>query len=430
MIDKPVSDCFHELALSLQDFSGKVEVGRASAGVDKQPKLPLDDYPAAHSMDTTWFAVDADGFVGSFSTDESGVVPWRAARVEQVFEYADSPSNVFVVNSRDFKFYNDVHDVTDFIIRQILWAAPEQVLLNVSDQDRARHEDQHETISRTWQRFGLDEPYGEYLMFLPSEKLAEPYLEMGLARAKTLHDRTQHPDFKKRNWLTRKLNEPIWRSPVAVYFDEIDFQDCLKLHDAACLFCGQFDEFFESKLGVYRFECSFAETVSEMSVHDKGNYFRETHHHKPISPTHPLHVDYLPTGLRVLVEAVRFDKLRFRDSESVNVVEQQPCYERRDPRCFAFDSETRTLSCTSIRSEVNEQTEQMWKRAEEQADRWGYVYCDLDSPASLNAKRRLLRLRQYFNDVTRNTGFIESSEAYIRKIEDDIAESEKRIIDD
>jgi hypothetical protein len=33
------------------------------------------DFPAAHSMDTTWFAIDADGCVGIFSSDEGGAVP-------------------------------------------------------------------------------------------------------------------------------------------------------------------------------------------------------------------------------------------------------------------------------------------------------------------------------------------------------------------
>src|SRR5262245_55639034 len=44
-----------------------------------------DDLPAAHSMDTHWFAVDEDGFVGYFSTGEGGAMPpqadtdWREA---------------------------------------------------------------------------------------------------------------------------------------------------------------------------------------------------------------------------------------------------------------------------------------------------------------------------------------------------------------
>ncbi len=38
------------------------------------------DYPAAHSMDTEWFAVDADGNVGVFDTGEDGALPNDAAK--------------------------------------------------------------------------------------------------------------------------------------------------------------------------------------------------------------------------------------------------------------------------------------------------------------------------------------------------------------
>ena len=37
------------------------------------------EFSAAHSMDTTWFAVDADGCVGVFDTSEGGALPNAAA---------------------------------------------------------------------------------------------------------------------------------------------------------------------------------------------------------------------------------------------------------------------------------------------------------------------------------------------------------------
>lgn len=39
-----------------------------------------DNYPAAHSMDTMWFAVDAEGNLGYFDTGESGALPTDAHR--------------------------------------------------------------------------------------------------------------------------------------------------------------------------------------------------------------------------------------------------------------------------------------------------------------------------------------------------------------
>jgi hypothetical protein len=45
------------------------------------------DYPAAHSMDTYWFAVDADGNVAMFDTGEGGAVPEDALRSEDGLDY-------------------------------------------------------------------------------------------------------------------------------------------------------------------------------------------------------------------------------------------------------------------------------------------------------------------------------------------------------
>ena len=44
------------------------------------------DYPAAHSMDTTWFAVDSDGRVAAFNSNEAGAVPQGAYLGEDVHE--------------------------------------------------------------------------------------------------------------------------------------------------------------------------------------------------------------------------------------------------------------------------------------------------------------------------------------------------------
>jgi hypothetical protein len=44
------------------------------------------DYPAAHSMDTTWFAVDRNGCVAAFSSGEAGAVP---AQLQQDENFVD-----------------------------------------------------------------------------------------------------------------------------------------------------------------------------------------------------------------------------------------------------------------------------------------------------------------------------------------------------
>jgi hypothetical protein len=40
-------------------------------------------FPAAHSMDTTWFAIDADGYVGVFDSGEGGAVPDELTSVDR-----------------------------------------------------------------------------------------------------------------------------------------------------------------------------------------------------------------------------------------------------------------------------------------------------------------------------------------------------------
>lgn len=48
------------------------------------------DPPAAHSMDTMWFAIDADGVVARFDSGEAGAVPneaaWAGGPAEQSFD--------------------------------------------------------------------------------------------------------------------------------------------------------------------------------------------------------------------------------------------------------------------------------------------------------------------------------------------------------
>jgi hypothetical protein len=50
-----------------------------------------DDVPAAHSMDTTWYAVDADGAVAEFTSGEAGGVPHRAACTPEMGRLDDFP---------------------------------------------------------------------------------------------------------------------------------------------------------------------------------------------------------------------------------------------------------------------------------------------------------------------------------------------------
>ena len=41
----------------------------------------MSDFPAAHSMDTYWFAIDADENVAVFDTGETGALPHSARKI-------------------------------------------------------------------------------------------------------------------------------------------------------------------------------------------------------------------------------------------------------------------------------------------------------------------------------------------------------------
>src|SRR3954462_7293408 len=47
------------------------------------------DFPAAHSMDSCWFAVDRDGHVGFFTTGEAGAMPAAGVTGDAAYRLCD-----------------------------------------------------------------------------------------------------------------------------------------------------------------------------------------------------------------------------------------------------------------------------------------------------------------------------------------------------
>jgi hypothetical protein len=57
----------------------------------------MQDFPAAHSMDTTWFAIDADGCVGIFYSGENGAVPKDLTGfTSETIDFSDELANVLM----------------------------------------------------------------------------------------------------------------------------------------------------------------------------------------------------------------------------------------------------------------------------------------------------------------------------------------------
>ena len=59
------------------------------------------DYPAAHSMDTEWFAVDADGCVATCWSSENGSVPHGAGQVSHDLVDLVGEENLFAYGYQD-----------------------------------------------------------------------------------------------------------------------------------------------------------------------------------------------------------------------------------------------------------------------------------------------------------------------------------------
>jgi len=52
--------------------------------------MKKEDFPAGHSMDTNWFAVDKDGNVAVFDTGQEGVVPIQYAKGIHIFDFLEN----------------------------------------------------------------------------------------------------------------------------------------------------------------------------------------------------------------------------------------------------------------------------------------------------------------------------------------------------
>jgi hypothetical protein len=90
--------------------------------------MNMQDFPAAHSMDTTWFAIDADGCVGIFNSDENGAVPkdltgFTSETIDFKYELADilmKDKRGVVQNVKSVEIEAVTQDISvNYLIREI-----------------------------------------------------------------------------------------------------------------------------------------------------------------------------------------------------------------------------------------------------------------------------------------------------------------------
>lgn len=220
------------------------------------------DYPASHSMDTCFFAIDRDGHVAIFDTGEAGAVPAGALTGEEADE-----------------------------VRQRLAQLPRVEVLH----DPRGHSLPGLTQGTTHAGLrGSDTPI---LMFLASLDPVREEIAAGRAAALASTE------------------------GVAVLFQVLPAPLSQRLHDrGACLGCewhfhdAEMEEAFPdlATRGLY---CYGHLTENWIS----GPYGRER------QPAVPIHVDQLPPQIREAVKALRFEEFCFADTPHIQPVEYREC---------------------------------------------------------------------------------------------------------
>ncbi len=236
------------------------------------PEYPAEaEYPAAHSMDTTWFAVDRDGFVAYFESGEAGAVPSEALTDQE----EDVTSRVAKALPR-----------TGERLDPAPGRAPGR---GVGEQHRSY--------------FGNGESLDDLLMFLDSLAPVEEELRRG------------------------ELYEVHATEGVAVVWRRIRKATFERLHaDGACRFCTyhyaeadddepEEDEVGSAHLAKYGF-FSYTHLTDNWVA---GAYGRDR------QPREPVRLEQLPLDLREKLGRVRFHDLSFQEAAYIQPVEHTAC---------------------------------------------------------------------------------------------------------
>jgi hypothetical protein len=220
------------------------------------------DFPAAHSMDTEWFAVDADGHVGHFYSSEAGAVA-MAAQYDRSAE---------------------------------IW----ERLVETLPRGEARHDLAGRLETGPLAGIGSHH-YADRgcthgaLMFLQSLDPVKRYIRAGNASAAPA------------------------TSGVAVIFRGLSDGVARRLHkDGHCLSC--FFHFWFPDLAESERDQVRPADVGLFDYRHPTNNWIAAPYGRQMVPSLPLHIDQLPPDLRALVGAMQFNKLRFAETAHI-----QPC---------------------------------------------------------------------------------------------------------
>ena len=296
----------------------------------------LPDYPAAHSMDTTWFAVDRNGEVGFFDSGEPGVVPvdWYAMPRLQWMRQTRGP---------EFSFVD--HSLEDELLIEILRALPDRAVANVRQLrpppgyrlrafGRERCDAAHDwDVALSWDHEYWIGPCDDSpFLLLPTSGTVEDSID-----GERLDTQVNDVDV----WLVRSLR---WA----------DYQ---QIHqEGACLGCGWLHD-VRHWLGLHSYDFDYGYTAYERKA----------------APAAPLSAAQLPGSVRRFVDKVRFDAVTFSQSTEIEVGQQCFCREYGAP--WVIDHESRVVrlaSCYKDNPRFIEEYRELYPRLAEWAQQAGF----------------------------------------------------------
>jgi hypothetical protein len=265
------------------------------------------DFPAAHSMDTTWFAIDADGCVGIFGSNEGGAVP----------EYEYSQQTIKEIET-------DLH----LVARQ-----PEDPIKSIYD-DSHLIEVLLETNGGILDRNSID--VESILVSMSMEILLaeiyrcehpDPILDSKRSR-KPRHDKINRPIHLSSLFLLVQISaiipaeqcqvEVIIELPgdnIIIYSQHCELPWLKSAIEAGVVLSGTKPMNLDTNLslfGWYRYNCH-----EQYAAPYYGEQF----------PKNPIYLKNLPSAIiRNLNRLAKFPNLRFARTSEIQPVEQIPCY--------------------------------------------------------------------------------------------------------
>lgn len=242
------------------------------------------DFPAAHSMDTDWFAVDEEGCVALFDSMDAGSVPHR-------FLYMFGPKTDVIPGClQDLHPYADILEPKDVVMWEPAEAAAPGVERNWPGGDvRLVFEDPQSVLKaqEVVFRHGTSDPWERWLIFRGYAKLWPIPV-----RDKLVYFVDRLSDEAMREILDRKLARICWSSPRERRMRPSGLIDFLEAQKARSI--------------VYEGDNTNAYTRSNL-------------------PEHPILIGDLPECLRTEANLMPIRGIHFRDTSNIQPLEHWSC---------------------------------------------------------------------------------------------------------